>query len=203
MPGARWSPAAPWSAWWSTTPGSSRGSGSSSAEALVPPSASALAGLQGEGERQPVGLVDEPPLVELAVAHHPAGQRLPGDAAVLGEAGHLEAVVEQRREDLAEAVVPRQLAGVDELVVVLDVGAVLLEIERLGRLEVGVAQGEPVGARLVDGPHHRVPLAHEEPPTGHEEVGDYPGPAVDVRQPAQGADAGVDEVEGAPGHGLD
>src|SRR6478672_8040397 len=170
MPGVPWSPAARSSAWWSATHASSLASGSASASSASA-TASALAGLQGEGERQPLGLVDEPPLVELAVAHHPAGQRLPGDAAVLGEAGQLEAVVEQGGERLAEPVVPRQLTGVDELVVVLDVGAVLLEVERVGGLEVGVAQGEAVGAGLVDGPHHRVALAHEQPPTGHEEVG--------------------------------
>ena len=38
-----------------------------------------------------------------------------------------------------------------------------------------------------------MPLAHEQPPTRHEEVGDDTGPPVDVGQPAQGADAGEHE----------
>ena len=45
-----------------------------------------LARLQRVRERQSLRLVEHPPLVELAVAHHPPGQRLPRHAAVLDEA---------------------------------------------------------------------------------------------------------------------
>ncbi len=90
--------------------------------------------------------------------------------------------------------------GVLEGRVGLDVRAGLVPDQRLRPLEVRVLDREhAVGAGVVEGPEHRVALAEEQPPAGPQQFGDDPGPAADVRQPAQGADAGEDEVEAARG----
>ena len=68
--------------------------------------------------------------------------------------------------------------------------------QRFGGLEVRVGDREHiVGALLVDAPHHRVGLPDEQPSARPQQVGDRLRPPADVRQPAKGADTGVDEVE--------
>jgi hypothetical protein len=42
-----------------------------------------------------------------------------------------------------------------------------------------------------------VALTQEQPPAGPQQVSDHRGPAADARQPAQRADAGEHQVEGA------
>ena len=118
---------------------------------------------------------------------------------MLGELSDGEALGEQGSDDLAEAVVPRVAARVRELHRGLDVGARLVPLQRLGGLEVGEADDDGIGYPLVDRPHRRVALAQEEPTTRGEQGGDDLGPAMDVRQPAERTDAGVDEVEGMAG----
>ena len=105
-------------------------------------------------------------------------------------------MLEQRGDDLAEAVVPlvREVLGEHDLG--LHVGAALVPEDRLGLLEVGQLEHEQaVGAHVGERPENGVPLADVEPAAGSQQRGDDPGPAPHVGQPAEGADARVDEIE--------
>ena len=104
--------------------------------------------------------------------------------------------LEQRRQDLAEAVVPLVRHGLRELDVGLDVRPGLVPDERLGGLEVRVLDREPVRP-IVERPQHRVGLAHEEASAGPEQARHDIAPALDVGQPAERADPREDEVEAA------
>ena len=151
--------------------------------------------------RQPPGPVGQSPLTA-ADAFHLAGQRLPRHAVVLGQSGDLQARIQQRGDDLTQPVVPFVGDGVLEHHVGLDVGAGVLEDQRLLPLEIGVPHHQQVVlARVVQRPQHRVALTQEQPPAGPQQVSDHLGPAADVRQPAQRADTGEHQVKSpAPEH---
>ncbi len=72
-----------------------------------------------------------------------------------------------------------------------------------GHLEVGIAGHEIVIDALVHRPEHRVTFANEDESTGAQQVVDHLSPAAHIGQPAQGADAGEDEVESLAAQGLD
>ena len=86
----------------------------------------------------------------------------------------------------------------------------------VGHLERGRQRadaGQPlllirIGLHLADGHgeqrvQHGMPVAHEQPATGPQQVGDGLRPAADVGDPAQRTDPGVDEVEALPAERLD
>jgi hypothetical protein len=70
-------------------------------------------------------------------------------------------------------------------------------------LEVWLLQDEQVVvAFVVQRPQDRVPLADEQAPAGLQQRGHGPGPAPDVGEPAQRADAGVHQVEPRAAEGV-
>ena len=58
-------------------------------------------------------------------------------------------------------------------------------------------QGEPVGDVVPHSHEGGVIVAQQQAASGAQEGGDDASPCFDVRQPAQNAEGGVDEVEGA------
>ena len=93
---------------------------------------------------------------------------------------------------------------VREVDIRLDVGpAVLVHDRALASRSTGTpTTSRPSARSSSQRPQHRVPLPDEQPPARPQEAGHDPGPAADVGQPAQGADAGVDQVEAAPRRAL-
>ncbi len=127
---------------------------------------------------------------------HLPRQGVPRHGVVLLERRQLQARREHRRDDLADAVIPLVRDVLREHLVGLDVGAVLVPDHRLGLLEVRVLDGEDaIGPRVAERPEHGMALADEEPPARPQETRDDLGPACDVGQPAERADAREDEVE--------
>ncbi len=128
----------------------------------------------------------------------PFGEWVPRDALVLDELSEHQALVEQGRHDLAESVVPRVALDVPEFHVVLDVAA-LRAVDHRDPPSAGTGTRARAGRRLGRRPAPRAP---DDPPgrtasARLQEGGHDRGPRTDVGQPAQGPDAGVDEVEGA------
>jgi hypothetical protein len=138
----------------------------------------ALDRLQRVGQRHPLGRLAQPPLPQLPL-HHLAGKRLPRHALVLDELGQLEPCLEQGCDDLSHPVVPGLRALVREDAVGLDIGSVVDELDRVGRLAVRVAQHQQaVVALLIHGPQHRRRLPQEQPPPGSEQPRDHRRPAA-------------------------
>jgi hypothetical protein len=115
---------------------------------------------------------------------------------VLEELGQPQPLLQQRGDELPQAVVPLVGDGVLEPHLGLDVGPRLVPHGRLRTLEVRVLHHQrPVRADVGQCPHHRVPLAQEQAASRSQQPAYDGGPSVDVRQPAQGTDPGVHKVE--------
>ena len=105
-----------------------------------------------------------------------------------------QAGAQQRRDDLAEAVDPLDAAVRRRLGLEVRVGALVLEDERLV-VEVRVRDGQLViGERVGQG----MELDEVEASVRREQRADHVRPALDVGQPVERAEAGVDDVEATP-----
>ncbi len=100
---------------------------------------------------------------------------------------------DQGHDHLPDAVVPLVGAGVDQGPVGVGVGLLRVVGVGLGLLEVGEAEGWRV---VVEGPGQRVAVVEVEPPARTEQGCHLVGPPADTGQPAQGAEAHIDDVEG-------
>ena len=97
--------------------------------------------------------------------------------------------VHERRDDLGESVVEAHHVRRRERFVVIDIAVRRREVRAFG-LEVRMLDDQQiVRAGVGQRPQQRVALANEEAPTGSEEGCDDLGPAPDVGQPAERADA--------------
>ena len=146
--------------------------------------------------RQPLRTIGQPPFAAGQLGHL-AGQRAPRHAVVLDQLGELQAGVQHRGDDLADAVVPGCGGVVHELNIGLDVGRRIGPEHRLRGFEVREPQRQQVGPLVVDRPQRRVAVPDEQPAAGGQQLGDQRTPARDVGQPADRADPGVHQVEPA------
>jgi hypothetical protein len=80
-----------------------------------------LDGLQRVSQRQALGRRHDSPLL-VVTEHHLVAERVPRHALMLDELGQLHSFGEQRRDDLAEAVVEPHRRRLVQLALVLDVG---------------------------------------------------------------------------------
>ena len=131
---------------------------------------------------------------------HEVRPAAPGGDACFGDLVEDEPGAEDGREDLPHRVVPLVVAGAGDRRSPVghgDVGSVVLPSHGLGLLEIGLVQGEPVGDVVPHGHEGGVIVAQQQAASGAQEGGDDASPCFDVRQPAQNAERGVDEVEGA------
>ena len=62
-------------------------------------------------------------------------------------------------------------------------------------------EGEPLGGVVSDGHENGVVIAQDEASTGAQQTGYDARPEVNIRQPAQNAQRGVNQVE-VPSHGF-
>ncbi len=104
-----------------------------------------------------------------------------------------QAGTEDGREDLGHRVHPLEALGVSEFGIGRGVGALAL-VEPIERGAEKVF--DDGGAGLVDRHHQRVDLVEIEDPARFDQIGHHLGPSVEVRQPVEGTDTGVDHVEG-------
>ncbi|MNP28118.1 hypothetical protein D3C76_1210680 [compost metagenome] len=116
---------------------------------------------------------------------------------MLDQGGQLQAVGQHGADHLAQAVVPLVGFDVRKALLGFDVGLVVVPHRRLFVLEIRVFELQAVLVVFVDRHQHRVPIAQEQPPARLQQGRDSACPRFDMGQPAEGADAGVDQVEGA------
>lgn len=135
---------------------------------------------------------------------HQRRDRIPRHGLVLPQPRHPQPGVQQRLHNLAHAMAKLgRLCMLKLVLVMLHIRSPLVKHGRLpAALKVRVLHHELILRLVIDAPQDRVALADEEAPAGLQQTRDDVRPARDVGDPADGADAGEDEVKGGGGeHG--
>src|SRR6185369_11717986 len=140
---------------------------------LIPESA--LDRLQRVAQREPLGVLDEPPFT--VVPMHAAGKRLPGHGVVLDEHFELQARPEDRGDDLTQPMAPLPELVVAKLDFGVHVRFGLVEMPRFRLLEIRVAQHPFVCPLVIEGQQNRMSLTQEKPATGAQQFRDGPCPS--------------------------